>query len=227
MSIQATNIKTTRFSNRQRATLAALAAMFAVPFAISHGHLTFQPYIAQSGWTRVIATAALTSVYYVLARALLDLCEDCIDFFKGNYVVAGDGKFDIDQRRRMAPPYDLLSVPGLRRDFSDWQYALIVWLFFDILISWISTAAVIYVELKSPYLKSCISEEPLQAVLWCTWGMSLFLVVFAQFSIAYRWTVGITPLVQRFLGLPNTYPGQNIFPRWFSELLIKVIKRPM
>jgi hypothetical protein len=101
------------------------------------------------------------------------------------------------------------------------------WIFVELIIAWISSAGVLYTEFRSPYLGESSHAAPPLTISWYFLKMSFFLVALAHFSMAYRWDLGLTPLFLRILGVPDTYPGQNRFPRWLNECSIKLFGRPM
>jgi hypothetical protein len=111
---------------------------------------------------------------------------------------------------------------------------MMVWAFLEIIIGWIAFAGMFYALFHSPYLNGLRSPlysvdqtAPTNALTWFLLKISSFLTVFALYSAGYRWDLGIMPLVQRMLGAPDTYPGQNKFPRWINEYAIKLFGRPM
>jgi hypothetical protein len=69
-----------RLTNRQRATLAALAGLGAAPFILLYADSIFQSYISQGGYTAAFARTALLALYYLMARTALDVCRDSLDY---------------------------------------------------------------------------------------------------------------------------------------------------
>jgi hypothetical protein len=214
--------------------LAALTGLGAAPFILLHAYSTFQSYISQGGCTAGFAWTALLALYYLMARTALDVCRDCLDYIQGQYRTACGDWDSIDQRRKKEPPFDFLSNPGIRRAFSNWQYAMMGWAFFEIIIGWIAFLGMFYALFHSPYLIGL--RPPVHSVdhavstnelTWFLLKMSSFLTVAALYSAGYRWDLGIMPLVQRMLGAPDTYPGQNKFPKWINEYSIRLFGRPM
>ena len=224
----------TRLTVRQRATLSALAGLGSVPIILFHGRSIFQPYISEGGYIAAFAWIALFALYYVSARTALDLCRDFLDYINGRYFTAG-GEYDrVDQRRKKEPPFDLLSLHSVDRAFSTWQFTMMGWMFLEVIIGWIAFAGMFYTFFRSPYpggiahpLYNSTHAGSTGGLTWFSEVMSYLLVGFSLYSIGYRWELGVTPLIQRCLGTPDAYPGQNKFPQWVNELAIKCFGKPM
>ena len=212
----------------------ALGGVGTLPFTVIHARSVFAPYIAAGGLTTWVAWTALGAIYYVIGRTVLDLCRDFLDFLRGEYRIRGGDVSHVSYRRQKAPPYDLLTAPDIGRDFSIWQYALIASILCEVVIGWIALIAVLYVFWRSPYFRDSYFT-PYNSALARIFSafpallvdMSFLLVVLALGSIVYRRDLGLTPLIQRWLGLSDSYPGQNTSPRWLNELAILIFGRPI
>jgi len=157
-----------------------------------------------------------------------------LDFFQGQYFVLGDQFQKADRRRQKGPPYDVLTAAGITREFSSWQYALYFWMFVECLVGWVALAGSLYAFFRSPYPGGSahpfyLSSHSASAggILWFIEVMSLLLVAFSSASIGLRFDLGLSPLIQRYLGAPDTYPGQNTFSPFLNELSLKLTGRPM
>jgi hypothetical protein len=223
-----------RRSRRQQATLCAFAALGAAPIILNHGRRIFDPFMMMGGYQALLAWIALLALYWVITRASLDLFRDGLDYLKGGYRVAG-GQYDIvDQRRIREPPYDCLSIANLKRDFSNWQYALLGSTFVEVFVGWAAFVGMLYAFFRSPYPDG--SGHPIylshaagttSGLLWFAEVMGFLFVYFGLYSMGLRRDFGMTPLIQQLLGCPDTYPGQNTFPGWVNRLSLRLIGRPM
>jgi len=223
-----------KLAHRQRAALYAMAGLGAGPLIAIHGRQIFQSYISDGGLSAFLAWPALLAIYYVIVRAILDLCRDCLDFFRGQYCVLGDQYQRVDRRSKLVPPYDVLTASTIRREFSTWQYTLFFWTFLEVIVAWIGLAGALFAFFRSPYpggpahpfyLSS--HSESTGGLPWFIQVLSLLLVGFAAASMGLRFDLGISPLIQRFLGVPDTFPGQNTFSPSVNELFLKLTGRPM
>jgi hypothetical protein len=220
-------------THRQRATLMSVIGLSAAPFIVGYASFAYQPFIAAGGIGAAAAWIGLLSTYYILARTVLDLLRDILDLIGGTYRTKGGEYAPIDNSRRKTPPYDMLSIPDSERPHSVWEQTAFGVGFLELLMAWIALIGTMYVVFKSPYL---MGERPPSAVAsrslsllfgWAALKISALLVVGSLGSIGYRWDAGITPLIQKVLGVQDTFPGQNLFPRWLNELSIKYLGRPM
>jgi hypothetical protein len=219
-------------THRQRATLATLAGLAAMPFIFNYAHTAFQPFILKGGYSAGLAWIALTASYYTMARSMLDVVRDIIDLGGAHYETKAGDRELINRSRKKTPPFDCLKIPDAARDFSTWQYLAFGWAFVEVAIGWIAFAGLFYAVFRSPYLTGLRPPALPQsgtagAAAWLVLKLSSFLTYFSLYSIGLRWELGITPLVQRCLGAPDTYPGQNIFPRSVNELSLRLIGRPL
>ena len=199
-----------------------------------YGRATFQPYMANGGFRYVLSWICLVSIYYVVARACIDILTDAVDRFHGPLALEG-GLTEADRRMSKPPPYDFLELPAERRKYSPWQAFLYLWLRLEIIIAWIAFIGMMYTYFASPFLND-VGPNFLWGVNKCDgWlctaklffiGADYILVICAASSLVSRLDVGISPLPMRWAGLENWYAGQNIAPRWLNELFIRFFGRP-
>src|SRR5438552_14101271 len=222
------------FSHRLRATLYAVAGLGAAPLVAGHASRMFRPYIIHGGLTGLLGRIGLWALYYTMIRTVLDLLSDAVDFLSAEYRTEGDPYAKIDYGRQTSPPYDQLRERSVRRDFSSWQYKLFGWTFVELLVGWVAFAAMLFVFFQTPYPAGpghpfylSTHANGTEGIAWFLEVYSSFLIYFALYSQGYRWDIGLPPLIQRCLGMPRTYPGQNKFSSSVNELAIRIIGRPM
>ena len=223
-----------KFTTRQRATFSSLAGLGAAPLIFGHAALIFQPYIKDGGLTSVFGRAAILALYFTMIRTMLDLSRDAFDFFERRYRTAASPNNDINVGRQREAPYDVLTEREIKRDFTNWQYLLFEWTFLENMFAGFSFWAMLYALFRSPYPEGpghplYLSDHAgsVHGIFWSVEVMSGLLVFFSLYSIGLRRDHGIAPLVQRYLGMPDTYPGQNTFPASWNELAIKITGKPM
>ena len=226
-------------SYRQRCTAHALCGITVTPFMVIHAHPAFAPFILRGGYVAVLAWVGLISTYYVTIRCWVDLVTDAVDVARGEYTLKGDDISEARIRllRTKTPPYDLVSAPDVKRDWSAWQYVLTSWTLIEsVPIGWIVLIAMGLTSTKSPYMDGLISANPIShactdeivsCVIRFIHPFDYLFIISAAVSLVQRNAAGVMPLPLRWLGLPNWYPAQNVSPRWMNELMIKLIRRPM
>lgn len=225
-------------SYRRRCTVLTLFGIMATPFVIVHGSRTFFPYVARGGYITAFAWTGLLSVYYVTLRCWFDLATDVVDWLGDDYSLKGGDitKLIASQLRTNVEPYDLVTASDVKRDWSLWQYLLKGWTFVEsVPIGWIVLFAVGKTLTQSPYLDFYKGPSLVNggggrhdiSVGGVLLGMTYVFTIFGILSIVRRNAAGVMPLPLRWLGLPNYYPGQNVYPQWVNKLAIALIKRPM
>jgi len=209
---------------RQRCTIFALvAAISGMVFVPHHLRPTFESLIAKGGRAAAFAHIGFYIVYYSWGRSCIDLLTDVVDLFSNQYVVKGGDIREIPPTRvKTGPYYDILTAPDVKRDWSTWQYALILWITIEsTLIFVLLGISGLNVGMNSPHLNPGGWGHPDDS-LYPIW---YFMVISGMFSMLNRNGAGVMPLPMRWLGLPHFYPGQNIYPPWLNKLLMKNLGR--
>jgi len=179
----------------------------------------------------MLALMGLWAIYYMVARAWIDLLTDIIDVSRGTYSLLGEVN-ELSGCRTNNYPYDLYSSADVKRDWTNWQYLLACWSLIEAtLIPMVASIALLYTVFNSPYMQELLDKGDPHSILdrvksfmiFCDYMVGLFGV----FSMTGRDQGGITPLHLRLLGLPNVYPDQNNLPRWLNELMIRLTGRPL
>lgn len=221
-------------SYRKRCTLRALFSMGSAPFIFSQAKSLFDGlYISAGGSKALMGWIGLASIYYLTVRAIVDLFTDWMDWRNGRYGLVGGDVSEVCSSRTNSPPYDTLSAPKIKRDWTPWQYALAMWWLVEFIIVCCGVLAVLStIDSLKLYVDFCASSKSALSLISCSfgelvYGSSYFLIYFSISSMGRRNEAGVMPLPLRWLGLPNFHPGQNVSPRWLNEVMIKLTGRPM
>lgn len=226
-----------RMTYRKRCTAFALFGVGATPVVALHGYRALRSYADQGGYVAVAAWIGLISIYYVIVRAWLDLVTDAVDYARKDYTLLGGDINKPDQRSLKTFPFDMITASDAKRNWSAWQYLLSFWTYIEnTLISNVVLVAILMGITQSPYFDAgkgvyshyYVEHRYIVWLLTSFFFMSTSVLTFAAtWSMIIRNRAGVMSIPLRWLGLHNFYPGQNVFPRWLNELLVKVIGRSM
>lgn len=228
--------KWARLSLREQLTIRSLLGVASAPFVLTAcKDLFYVHYVSEGGVKAVMATIGLWSIYYLTGRSIVDVITDCVDWALGRYNLLGGDIQKIDLRRTTEPPFDVLQHENVKRDWSAWQYTLsfLRWVeFFAMCFATIGFLTIVqFVVAYTTKKFSCVDSNILVNGL-CGLGELIFslsycLVYFSMSSMVGRNEAGIVPILLRWCGLPNYHSGQNIFPPWLNELMVRLLGRPM
>lgn len=224
-----------RLPYRKRCTCHALLAVTSTPYVVLEGRLVFHSMVTHAWYTGMLALMGLWATYYVVARAWIDLLTDIVDVTQGAYTLKG-GAVDVDETydsRTYQYPYDKITAPDVKRDWSNWQYLLACWMVVDYLIGYPAVFACTYASFNSPYIKAWQGAHIYHAhyrfmtvkFLFFLYDVSFVMAAVEFYSIWRRLVGGVTPISFRLLGYPMIYPGQNVLPERLNRIIIKLIGR--
>lgn len=228
--------KWAQLSLREQLTIRALLGTMSAPFIFTACEdLFYVHYISEGGAKAIMATIGLWSIYYLTARSIIDLVTDSIDWVLGRYTLLGGDIKKIVLRRTKEPPYDVLQYPDVKRDWSTWQHTLafLRWIeFFAMCFATIGVLATTKYDMNhSAGIFFCKGSSDLVSVSCglgeAAYSLSYYLMYFSMSSMVGRNEAGVVPVLLRWCGLPNYHPGQNIFPPWLNQLMIRLFGRPM